>query len=174
MPDIPAPVEIPKRALFKAAEVCELAKVQPYVLRSWEAEFPDLGVAKTAGAPRVYRRTDVEQVLRIRFPPGAPEGEEARLDAWARLAQLYLGPSENDEDRALAEVQKGRAEATRDSFYRAHLETVAGEIFEARARRIAAAEAERARTVRKEALEAYARSIAINQRVQAALAKEEP
>jgi hypothetical protein len=117
---------------------------------------------------------DVEQVLRIRFPPGAPEGEEARLDAWARLAQLYLGPSENDEDRALAEVQKGRAEATRDSFYRAHLETVAGEIFEARARRIAAAEAERARTVRKEALEAYARSIAINQRVQAALAKEEP
>ena len=66
MPDIPAPVEIPKRALFKAAEVCELAKVQPYVLRSWEAEFPDLGIAKTAGAPRVYRRTDVEQVLRIK------------------------------------------------------------------------------------------------------------
>ncbi len=66
MPDIPAQVEIPKRALFKAAEVCDLAKVQPYVLRSWEAEFPELGVAKTAGAPRVYRRTDVEQVLRIK------------------------------------------------------------------------------------------------------------
>ena len=66
MPDIPAQVDIPKRALFKAAEVCDLAKVQPYVLRSWEAEFPELGVAKTAGAPRVYRRTDVEQVLKIR------------------------------------------------------------------------------------------------------------
>ena len=66
MPDIPAQVEIPKRALFKAAEVCDLAKVQPYVLRSWEAEFPQLGVAKTAGAPRVYRRTDVEQVLKIK------------------------------------------------------------------------------------------------------------
>src|SRR2546423_6888993 len=59
-------VEIPNRALFKAGEVCELAKVQPYVLRSWEAEFPDLGVAKSAGAPRVYRRGDVEQVLRIK------------------------------------------------------------------------------------------------------------
>ena len=59
-------VEIPKRALFKAAEVCDLAKVQPYVLRSWEAEFPDLGVSKTTGAPRVYRRADVEQVLRIK------------------------------------------------------------------------------------------------------------
>jgi DNA-binding transcriptional MerR regulator len=61
-----APVDIPKRALFKAAEVCDLTKVQPYVLRSWEAEFPELGVAKTAGGPRVYRRTDVEQVLRIK------------------------------------------------------------------------------------------------------------
>jgi DNA-binding transcriptional MerR regulator len=59
-------VEIPKRALFKAAEVCDLAKVQPYVLRSWEAEFPELGVTKTVGGPRVYRRADVEQVLRIK------------------------------------------------------------------------------------------------------------
>jgi DNA-binding transcriptional MerR regulator len=66
MPDTPAQVEIPKRALFKAAEVCELVKVQPYVLRSWEAEFPQLGVAKSAGGPRVYRRSDVEQVLRIK------------------------------------------------------------------------------------------------------------
>jgi DNA-binding transcriptional MerR regulator len=66
MPDTPAQVEIPKRALFKAAEVCELVKVQPYVLRSWEAEFPQLGVAKTAGGPRVYRRSDVERVLRIK------------------------------------------------------------------------------------------------------------
>jgi len=66
MPDAAAQVEIPKRALFKAAEVCDLAKVQPYVLRSWEAEFPDLGVSKAAGAPRVYRREDVEQVLRIK------------------------------------------------------------------------------------------------------------
>ena len=34
-------IEIPKRSLFKAAEVCDLVKVQPYVLRSWEAEFPE-------------------------------------------------------------------------------------------------------------------------------------
>src|SRR5712692_6261819 len=59
-------VEIPRRALFKAAEVCDILKVQPYVLRSWEAEFPGLGVAKAAGGPRVYRRADVEQVARIR------------------------------------------------------------------------------------------------------------
>jgi DNA-binding transcriptional MerR regulator len=61
-----ADVEIPKRALFKASEVCEIASVQPYVLRSWESEFPDLGVSKSAGAPRIYRRADVEKVLRIK------------------------------------------------------------------------------------------------------------
>jgi DNA-binding transcriptional MerR regulator len=66
MADNSAVIEIPKRALFKAAEVCELVKVQPYVLRSWESEFPDLGVEKTPGAPRIYRRVDVEQVVRIK------------------------------------------------------------------------------------------------------------
>jgi DNA-binding transcriptional MerR regulator len=59
-------VEIPNRALFKASEVCEIASVQPYVLRSWESEFPDLGVVKSAGGTRIYRRTDVEKVLRIK------------------------------------------------------------------------------------------------------------
>ena len=61
-----ADVEIPNRALFKASEVCEIAGVQPYVLRSWESEFPDLGVTKSSGGPRVYRRADVERVLHIK------------------------------------------------------------------------------------------------------------
>ena len=61
-----ASLDIPDRALFKASEVCDLIKLQPYVLRSWEAEFPGLGVAKAAGAPRVYRKADVEQVARIK------------------------------------------------------------------------------------------------------------
>ena len=61
-----ADVEIPKRALFKTSEVCEIANVQPYVLRSWESEFPDLGVSKSSGGPRIYRRPDVERVLRIK------------------------------------------------------------------------------------------------------------
>jgi len=62
---VTAPV-IPNRAVFRAQEVCDLAQVQPYVLRSWEAEFPDLGVAKTPASPRIYRRADVELVLRLK------------------------------------------------------------------------------------------------------------
>ena len=63
---LPPAVEIPNRLLFRQPEVCEIAQVQPYVLRSWEAEFPDLGVAKAQGGPRVYRRADVERVLKIK------------------------------------------------------------------------------------------------------------
>ena len=112
-----ADVEIPKRALFKASEVCEIASVQPYVLRSWESEFPDLGVAKTAGAPRVYRRTDVEKVLRIKqlvFHDGLTLagvrrriGEEAPPvieDATAAPMRELLG--RNAKER-LVEVKKG-------------------------------------------------------------------
>ncbi len=61
-----AEVEIPRRALFKPSEVCEIASLQPYILRSWESEFPDLGIAKGAAGSRVYRRSDVERVLRIK------------------------------------------------------------------------------------------------------------
>lgn len=66
MTESASPVAIPNRALFKAVEVCELVNVQPYVLRSWEAEFPGLGVTRQTGGARVYRRADVEQVVRIR------------------------------------------------------------------------------------------------------------
>jgi DNA-binding transcriptional MerR regulator len=108
-----ASIEVPKRALFKASEVCELVKVQPYVLRSWEAEFPDLGVAKSEGGPRVYRRQDVEQAIRIRHLllvdgltlAGARrrlEEEEAPV-ASGTLEELI---SQNARDR-LTEVKRG-------------------------------------------------------------------
>jgi DNA-binding transcriptional MerR regulator len=54
-----------KRELFKGPEVCEMAELQPYVLRTWEAEFPTLGQSTGTG-PRVYRRADVEKVLLIK------------------------------------------------------------------------------------------------------------
>jgi DNA-binding transcriptional MerR regulator len=52
--------------LFKAAEVCELTGLQPYVLRSWEKEFPGIGVQKSQDSARLYRQSDVDQVLRIK------------------------------------------------------------------------------------------------------------
>jgi DNA-binding transcriptional MerR regulator len=66
MPKMAAKLAAPKRELFKAADVCEVVQVQPYVLRSWEAEFPQIGQVPAGGGPRLYRRSDVELVLRIK------------------------------------------------------------------------------------------------------------
>jgi DNA-binding transcriptional MerR regulator len=52
--------------VFRASEVCEVAQLQPYVLRSWEKEFPGIGVQKSVDSPRLYRQSDVDQVLRIK------------------------------------------------------------------------------------------------------------
>ncbi len=60
------PVKIPQRSVYKAVEVCAIAKLQPYVLRSWEAEFPDLGVEQSGSRLRVYRRAHLDMVLRIK------------------------------------------------------------------------------------------------------------
>lgn len=51
--------------LFKGADVCERAQLQPYVLRLWEKEFPGIGLQKGDG-PRFYRESDLEQVLHIK------------------------------------------------------------------------------------------------------------
>lgn len=79
-----ASMAAPKRELFKAADVCEVVQVQPYVLRSWEAEFPQIGQAPAGGGPRLYRRADVELVLRIKqlvFNEGLTlSGARRRLD----------------------------------------------------------------------------------------------
>ena len=66
MADYPEQIEIPKRALFRGSEVCELLQVQPYVLRSWEKEFPGIGIQKSPDSPRLYRQSDVEHVQRIK------------------------------------------------------------------------------------------------------------
>ena len=55
---------VPK--VYKAGEVCELVQVQPYVLRSWEKEFPGIGIQKTPDSPRLYRQSDLEHVQRIK------------------------------------------------------------------------------------------------------------
>jgi DNA-binding transcriptional MerR regulator len=96
-------IVIPDRPAFKASEVCEIAHVQPYVLRSWENEFPELGVSRTPGGPRVYRKADVERVLQIRHLVLS----EGLTLAGVRRKLEGAGPTPppaplpNDEDRAL-------------------------------------------------------------------------
>jgi DNA-binding transcriptional MerR regulator len=58
--------QIPNKLFFKIGEVCELTETQPYVLRYWESEFPALAPAKNNSGQRIYRRRDIETILRIK------------------------------------------------------------------------------------------------------------
>ena len=60
------PPEIPDKLYFKIGEVSELLGVEPYVLRYWETEFPGLSPKKSGTGHRLYRRKDVELLLRIK------------------------------------------------------------------------------------------------------------
>ncbi len=64
-----APVDanaIPDKPFFKIGEAARLCAVKPYVLRYWETEFTSLKPQKTRSGQRLYRRQDVELILRIR------------------------------------------------------------------------------------------------------------
>jgi DNA-binding transcriptional MerR regulator len=52
--------------LYKIGEVCKLADLQPYVLRYWETEFPQLSPNKSGGGQRLYTKTEVDIILRIK------------------------------------------------------------------------------------------------------------
>ncbi len=58
--------QLPEKRYFKIGEVCEITGVKQHVLRYWEAEFKVLAPARTRSKQRLYRREDVENVLRIK------------------------------------------------------------------------------------------------------------
>lgn len=58
--------EIPDKLYFKIGEVSDLLGVEPYVLRYWETEFTALSPKKSGTGHRLYRRKDVELLLRIK------------------------------------------------------------------------------------------------------------
>lgn|SRR5574337_69935 len=57
---------IPDKLYFKIGEVADLTDVPAYVLRYWESEFKLLRPKKNPAGQRLYRKQDVELVLRIR------------------------------------------------------------------------------------------------------------
>ena len=59
-------IVIPDKLYFRIGEVATLCRLPAYVLRFWESEFPQLKPVKSSTGQRMYRRRDVESVLRIK------------------------------------------------------------------------------------------------------------
>lgn len=115
----------------------------------------------------------VRQILSLRFPKGAPEADDVRLDARALLAKLLVSQGKLEE--AMTTVEEGLAATQRESFFVANLYTVQGEIHEARAT-LADAQGDtgkaQATEERRAAIASYDRSIKINEKLQAQLVED--
>ena len=59
-------VKIPDKIFFIIGEVSKIAGVKAHVIRYWETEFPTLKPQKRSDGRRVYRRQDVDLILRIK------------------------------------------------------------------------------------------------------------
>ncbi len=58
--------EIPDKVYFRIGEVSSLVGVDPHVLRFWESEFHIIRPTRARSNHRLYRRKDVENLLRIK------------------------------------------------------------------------------------------------------------
>lgn len=59
-------IVIPEKLFFRIGEVSRLCSLPAYVLRFWETEFPQLKPSKSNTGQRLYRRKDVENIVRVK------------------------------------------------------------------------------------------------------------
>jgi DNA-binding transcriptional MerR regulator len=57
---------IPDKLYYRIGEVSRIVGVEPHVLRYWESEFPFLKPSRVVSKQRLYKRKDVEMLLRIK------------------------------------------------------------------------------------------------------------
>lgn len=57
---------IPDKLYFRIGEVARLTRIQPYILRYWESEFPLLQPKKSGTGQRLYRKRDIEIIWKIK------------------------------------------------------------------------------------------------------------
>ena len=111
---------IPDRLYFKIGDVARILKLEPYVLRFWESQFPQLKPNKRGTGQRLYRRRDVETVLEIKrlvhaegyTLPGARQALEQAQHGHNAQASLPLpgATQRKRRDSTAAVITQARAE----------------------------------------------------------------
>ncbi len=64
---IPPGITIPDKLYFKIGEVTTITDLAAYVLRFWESEFNIISPKRTESGQRLYRKADVESILKIKY-----------------------------------------------------------------------------------------------------------
>ncbi len=101
---------IPEKLYFKIGEVAEITGVKPYVLRYWESEFKMVNPSKSRSRQRLYRKSDVELIFKIkellyeeRYTINGAR-KKLREMGYGKVAQPELQFDKGDKKEGLAEV----------------------------------------------------------------------
>ncbi len=109
-------VLIPDKLYFRIGEVSRLCRLPAYVLRFWESEFPQLKPTKSSTGQRMYRRRDLENVLRIKtllYDQGytiAGARQQLRTETKASKEQVGLPFPRRPQGDGLKRVRQGLQE----------------------------------------------------------------
>ena len=60
------PQQQSNKLFYRIGEVSRLSGLEPYVLRYWESEFPQLHPNKGKSGQRLYSKKDLDMVLKIK------------------------------------------------------------------------------------------------------------
>jgi len=55
-----------EKLYYSISEVARITRLEAYVLRFWEKEFPMLKPRKNRGGNRIYQKSDIEMINRIK------------------------------------------------------------------------------------------------------------
>ena len=55
-----------RRLYYSMREICEIAEVRSYDLKTWEGKYPNLRPIKSRSGRKMFRPNDLELVLRIK------------------------------------------------------------------------------------------------------------
>ena len=56
----------PNKLFFRIGEVSSMTELEPYVLRYWETEFPQIRPQKSRSGQRLYQQRDLDAILQVK------------------------------------------------------------------------------------------------------------
>ncbi|MBW2248458.1 MAG: MerR family transcriptional regulator [Deltaproteobacteria bacterium] len=97
--------ELPDKLYFKVGEVSAIVGVPAYVLRFWEAEFKKIKPKRSSSGQRLYRKSDIELILKIKYLL-----YEKKFTIQGAKQHLKIKPEEKQEKSSITTLDEIRME----------------------------------------------------------------
>lgn len=101
--------QIPDKAYFKIGEVCDITSIKSHTLRYWESEFSVIKPQRAASQQRLYRKVDVENILKIKgliYEKGMTLAGVRKFLAQEKSEQIVQTPKPANGENILSKIKE--------------------------------------------------------------------